>query len=57
MVNKPKPFLMGRHLVEMGVKPGKPMGVLLNRAFEAQLDGVFVNEEDARQWAHDHMGS
>ena len=53
--DKPKPVLMGRHLMDLGVKPGKPMGVLLNRAFEAQLDGVFDNLEDAQQWARDHM--
>ena len=53
--DKPQPILKGRHLIEMGVKPGKAMGVLLNKAFEAQLDGVFHNEEGARRWAHDHM--
>ena len=53
--DKPKPILMGRHLMDMNVKPGRPMGVLLNRAFEAQLDGVFDNLEDARRWASDHI--
>ncbi len=50
---KPQPILMGRHLMEMGVEPGRSMGVLLNKAFESQLDGVFDNLEDARQWAND----
>ena len=54
--DKPQPILKGRHLIEQGVKPGKAMGVLLNKAFEAQLDGKFLNEEDARLWANDHMG-
>lgn len=53
--DKPQPILMGRHLVDMDVSPGKPMGVLLNKAFEAQLDGVFDNLEDAQVWASDHM--
>lgn len=53
--DKPQPILKGRHLVEMGIKPGKAMGVLLNRAFESQLDGVFLDEDSARQWANDHM--
>ena len=53
--DKPQPILMGRHLIDMNVQPGRPMGVLLNRAFEAQLDGVFDNLEDALQWASDHM--
>lgn len=52
---KPEAILMGRHLIEMGVKPGRPMGVLLSRAFESQLDGAFDNIEDAKQWARDHM--
>ncbi len=47
---KPEPILMGRHLIEMDVRPGKQMGVLLSRAFEAQLDGVFDNLEGAQQW-------
>lgn len=52
---KPEALLMGRHLIELGVKPGKKMGVLLSRAFEAQLDGEFNSVEDAKQWARDHM--
>ncbi|MDH4249310.1 MAG: polynucleotide adenylyltransferase, partial [Deltaproteobacteria bacterium] len=35
----PKPLLMGRHLAEQGMNPGREMGVLLHSAFEAQLDG------------------
>ncbi len=52
--DKPKPILMGRHLVEMGIKPGKPMGVLLNKAFEAQLDGVFNDLDNAKMWVIGH---
>jgi tRNA nucleotidyltransferase (CCA-adding enzyme) len=52
---KPKPILMGRHLVDLGVKPGKPMGVMLGRAFELQLDGKFDSVEDAKRWAMDNM--
>ena len=54
---KPEAILMGRHLIEMGMQPGKAMGVLLNRAFEAQLDGAFDSLDNARQWAKGHMGS
>lgn len=52
---KPEAILKGRHLIELGVSPGKPMGVLLSRAFEAQLDGAFDNEADAKEWARNHM--
>lgn len=43
----PKPILLGRHLLELGVKPGKHMGELLREMFEAQLDGVFDDLESA----------
>lgn len=41
----PQRILMGRHLLEKGLKPGPEFGVLLNKAFEAQLDGVFDSVE------------
>lgn len=48
---KPKdsiePFLKGRHLIALGMKPGPKMGVFLSEAFQEQLDGVFTNEEGA----------
>ncbi|ADE53736.1 Polynucleotide adenylyltransferase region [Coraliomargarita akajimensis DSM 45221] len=39
--NAPKPLMLGRHLVELGIKPGPHFGKILDRAYEAQLDGVF----------------
>jgi tRNA nucleotidyltransferase (CCA-adding enzyme) len=32
------PILMGRHLIEAGVKPGRHFKAMLDRAFEAQID-------------------
>lgn len=46
----PKPILMGRHLINLGVTPGPDMGNILDRAFEAQLDGSFEDEAAAVQW-------
>jgi tRNA nucleotidyltransferase (CCA-adding enzyme) len=46
----PKPILLGRHLIEKGMQPGKAMGKLLERAFEAQLDGEFTDLEEGLQW-------
>ncbi len=43
----PKPILMGRHLMEMGYKPGPQMGRLLAECFEAQLDGAFFDLKGA----------
>jgi len=48
--SKPEAILKGRHLIEMGVQPGKQMGDVLKRAFEAQLDGVFDDVESAKKW-------
>jgi tRNA nucleotidyltransferase (CCA-adding enzyme) len=35
----PEPILKGRHLVEMGMSPGKEFGPILEAAYEAQLEG------------------
>jgi tRNA nucleotidyltransferase (CCA-adding enzyme) len=35
----PKPLLLGRHLLELGMTPGPEMGALLKRIYEKQLDG------------------
>ena len=45
--SKPEPILMGRHLIPLGVPVGPAMGVLLKKAFEAQLDGEFSDVEGA----------
>lgn len=47
---KPEPILMGRHLIEMGMTPNKEFGKILKDAFEAQLDGVFVDVDGAKNW-------
>ena len=43
----PKPIVMGRHLMAMGVAPGPDMGKILRRLFELQLDGVFSTVDEA----------
>ncbi|MFH1679411.1 MAG: HD domain-containing protein [Candidatus Eisenbacteria bacterium] len=50
----PRPILLGRHLLERGWEPGPAMGVLLGRAFEAQLDGEFSDLEGALRWLETH---
>lgn len=37
----PKPLVMGRHLLKLGVEPGPEMGLMLADLFEKQLDGEF----------------
>jgi tRNA nucleotidyltransferase (CCA-adding enzyme) len=46
----PEPVLMGRHLLELGLPPGKDFGVILHRAYEAQLEGVFFDLTQALAW-------
>lgn len=50
LAEKPKPILMGRHLIEMGYKPGPAFGRVLDLAYEAQLDDKFTSLEGAMRW-------
>jgi len=43
----PDPFLLGRHLLELGVQPGPEMGKITRAVYEMQLDGRVRNLEDA----------
>ncbi len=47
----PQPYLMGKMLMDMGVKPGKQMGEIIKKSFELQLDGEIRNAEEAIAWA------
>ena len=39
----PRPIVLGRHLVELGLAPGRDFKPLLEKCFEAQLDGAFTD--------------
>jgi tRNA nucleotidyltransferase (CCA-adding enzyme) len=43
----PAPLLLGRHLIDLGVKPGPGMGELLKQVYERQLDGDVQTLDDA----------
>jgi tRNA nucleotidyltransferase (CCA-adding enzyme) len=47
----PQPILLGRHLIEMGVKPGPDMGRILKAVYELQLDSAVTSLEEAKQRA------
>ena len=47
----PQPYLTGKMLMDLGVKPGKQMGDIIKASFELQLDGKIKNAEDALVWA------
>ena len=42
----PKPLVMGRDLIALGMKPGPEFGKILKTAYEAQLDGRFATREE-----------
>jgi tRNA nucleotidyltransferase (CCA-adding enzyme) len=46
----PQPILMGRHLIELGLEPGKMFGAVLDKAYEAQLEGAFFDLTQAWPW-------
>jgi len=51
----PRPLVLGRHLVERGIKPGPDFKRVLDAAFEAQLDGAFADEAGGRAWLSDFL--
>jgi len=48
--SKPKPILLGRDLLKLSMEPGRKMGELLHRAYEAQLEGTIANLDEALVW-------
>ena len=51
----PQPYLTGKMLMELGVKPGKQMGEIIKQSFELQLDGKIKNVDDAVAWARERL--
>jgi tRNA nucleotidyltransferase (CCA-adding enzyme) len=43
----PGPILLGRHLIELGVRPGPAMGNILRAVYEQQLDGTVTDLDTA----------
>jgi tRNA nucleotidyltransferase (CCA-adding enzyme) len=54
----PRPLVLGRHLIALGLEPGPHFGPILEACFEAQLDGAFASLESglefARAWLAAH---
>ena len=51
----PQPYLMGKMLMDLGIKPGKQMGEIIKQSFELQLDGKIKNVDDAVAWAKERL--
>ncbi len=46
----PEPILLGRHLLELGMSPGKRFGRILGKAYDAQLEGAFFDLTQGWKW-------
>ena len=47
----PPPILLGRHLLALGVPPGRQVGAILRQVYERQLDGEVTTLEEATRLA------
>ncbi len=47
----PKPLIEGRDLIEMGYKPSKKFGLVLNEVYQKQLDSEVDSKEEALELA------
>jgi len=48
----PAPLLMGRHLLEMGLTPGRRLGEITQAVYEMQLDGRVRSLDEAKSEAY-----
>jgi tRNA nucleotidyltransferase (CCA-adding enzyme) len=46
----PTPIIMGRHLFRFGLQPGPEFKILLDEAYEAQLEGRFSDLDGGLHW-------
>jgi len=46
-VRPPEPLLLGRHVLELGIRPGPRVGEILKAVYERQLDGEIATVDDA----------
>jgi tRNA nucleotidyltransferase (CCA-adding enzyme) len=42
----PKPLVLGRHLLALGMSPGPDVGAILKQIYERQLDGAITSTEE-----------
>lgn len=51
----PKPIVLGRHLIALGLTPGPGFKPALDAAFESQLDGAFMDEPGGLEWMRNYL--
>ncbi len=52
----PKPIVKGRHLIPLGVNPGRQLGSILEACYSAQLEGEFSTLEEGLEYARERLG-
>jgi len=55
--NPPAPIVLGRHLLDLGMKPGPDVGTILKQIYERQLDGEIVTLDDGLALARELLRS
>jgi tRNA nucleotidyltransferase (CCA-adding enzyme) len=51
----PRPLVLGRHLLALGLRPNPEFKRILAQAFEAQLDGAFTDTAGGVEWLKAHL--
>jgi poly(A) polymerase len=49
-VSDAKPLIVGKQLIDLGIKPGKRLGEIKDQAFDAQREGEFSDMASALNW-------
>ena len=47
---KVAPIIQGKWLMQQGIPAGKGMGIIIQAAYQAQMDGLFDDEANAEHW-------
>jgi len=50
-----KAILDGKDILELGIEPSKIYSDILNNAYEAQINYIFTNKSDAKEWLKNHI--
>lgn len=53
----PPPIVLGRHLIELGLRPGPAFSPLLEACYQAQLEGEFRTLDEGVRWVSKRLSS
>src|SRR5690606_30738080 len=56
LAQRPAPFLTGKFLLSLGLKPGPELGKIIAESFELQLEGELADRAAAEAWARQKVG-